>query len=285
MTDFQLEPGGGKVGSVELAVLIAREDGKAQGLKGPALEAFVATNAPTDQTIRNYAKAGRIAATKDHAGRFLFDPVEGVAQFRANRVQATHGGKRRKAGRPKKTPPPARQFREAADYGSAVRRINARADEGVRPLQAVDITRLLNCTPDELRILLNHGSALGITPASLDLLETTLKVQALERKQAVDAGKLIEADAALKAWSEKQRSIKTQIDGLPARVADRVAQIAWVSPEIVDRIVKDLHTAGVGSGTLDTVRELLAPPGELTGRVRAVIADEVRELGERVAGG
>lgn len=284
MTDFQLEPGGGRVGSKELAAIIAREDGREQGLKGPELEAFVSNHAPTTQTIRNYANNGRLDAERDGRGDFTFDPAVAVAQFRANRRQAMHGGKRRKAGRRKKTPAPSREFREAADYAGVVQRITGRAKEGLRPVDAVDIRHLLNCTPDELRILLAHGSALGITPAGLDLLETILKVQALERKQAVEAGKLIEADAALKAWGDRQRAIQSQIAGLPGRVADRVAQIAWLSPEVVDRLVAELHAAGVPGPVLDKVRETLAPPGELTARVRAVIGDEVRGVGERIAG-
>jgi hypothetical protein len=285
MADFRLEPGGGRVGSKELAAMVAREDGRMRGLKGPELENFVANHAPTTQTIRNYAADGRLTAERDTAGQFVFDPAVAVAEFLANRKQSTHGGRRRKAGRRKAAPKPAAAFREAADYADTVERIRERATQGFRPVDAVDVTRLLNCTPDELRILLHHGAALGITPAGLDLLETTLKVQALERKQAVEAGKLIEADAALKAWGDKQRAVQGQINGLPARVADRVAQIAWVSPETVDRLVAELHAAGVPGATLDRVREALAVPGELTARVRAVIADEVRELGARVASG
>jgi hypothetical protein len=285
MSDFRLDPGGGRVGSKELAGLVAREDGRARGLKGPELEAFVANHAPTTQTIRNYAADGRLTAERDTAGQFVFDPDVAVKEFLANRKQSTHGGRRRKAGRRKAAPKPAAAFREAADHADTIERIRERAKQGLRPVDAVDVTRLLNCTPDELRILLHHGAALGITPASLDLLETTLKVQALERKHAIEAGKLIEADAALKAWGDKQRAVSTQINALPGRVADRVAQIAWVSPETVDRLVADLHAAGTTGPILDRVREALAPPGELTARVRAVIADEVRGVGERIAGG
>jgi len=285
MSGFALEPDAGLVSPGELAALVARADGRARGLKGAALETFVAEHTPTDQTIRNYARENRVPSTRGPHGRFLFDPAIAVEAVRANRPERKHGGKRRNAGRKARTATPDRAFRQAADYRATIDRVTARAKDGVRPLQALPAEALLNLTADELKIILGHADAAGIGQACLDRLETLLKIQALERKQAVENGRLLEADAALKAWSDAQRAARLRIDQLPARVADRVAQAAWVSPEAVDRLAKELAQAGVSGGLIDRLRETLAPPAELHARVRAVIADEVRGVCERIAGG
>lgn len=284
MAAFELEPDPGLVSPGELAVLVAREDGRAQGLKGPELEGFVGEHALTDQTIRNYAKEQRVPVARLVNGRYLFDPAVAVEAVRANRPQPTHGGKRRKAGRRKRTPAPEQAFSDAADYRDTVDEMRERADEGRRPPAALPVETLLNLNAEQLRIVLAHGDAAGAGQASLDRLERTLKIQALERKHAVEAGRLMDADAAERAWTATQRAVKSQLDGLPARVADRLAQAAWVSPETVDLIVRDLHAAGVPADTLDTVRGALAMPNGLAGRIRAVVADEVRAVGERIAG-
>lgn len=284
MTDFQLQPGG-LVSTGELAALVARADGRQRGLAGPELEAYVAEHKVSDQTIRNYIRRGVVKPAQTDGRRMLFDPDVAVGAVLANRPERRHGGRRRGSGRRKSTPQPAGAFRAAADYREAVDRIVARADEGVRPVQALPAEALLNLTADELRALLAHADPVGITPACLDRLETTLKIKALERKQAAEDGKLMEAEAARKAWAETLRGVKTALDGLPARVSDRVAMAAWVSPETVDRLVADLHAAGVAGAVLDRVRETLAPPAELVARVRVLIADEVRGVSERLAGG
>lgn len=280
MTDFQLEPDRGLVSPSELATLVAREEARRTGQRPDAV------TPATDQTIRNYARRGVVTpAETTPGGRMLFDPAVAVDAVLANRPERRHGGRRRGSGRKKDRPRPAPAFRVAADAAAALEEIRDRADKGVRPRNALPPEFLLNLTPDEARAILAHADAVGVTTACLDRLETVLKVQALERKQAVEAGKLIDADDALRAWTEKQRAVRAEIDRLPGRAADRVAQAAWVSPEAADRLIKAMADAGCGHELLEAARATMAPPPELIARVRALIADEVRGACGRIAGG
>lgn len=173
----------------------------------------------TSQSVRNWMNAGMPAAGRTKAGAYLFDPSECGAWIRANRGGTAHGGKRRRAGRPRLHERTDRRMAERMDAARVRAEVGGRDGPPVGAMRAEDLLRV---THEEVRALAAVADEAGLTASQLQRLKTMIEVRAMERAEAERAGKLVDAERVREAFERRLRGAVRRLEAVPDRVADAV---------------------------------------------------------------
>jgi len=228
----------------------------------------------SDQTVRNWCKAGVIPARRDDRGQWRIDGDAADKALANNRRAHGRGGKRRGAGRKRDE-----KRRDGLGYGDAevVAAIGRREEP---PPRAMHISQMLAFTEEEARSIIAIGSRVALGPAHLDQLKTLEAIRKLKRENDAANGLLVEADQVRATWSETLRMLKMQLESVPARLAARIT--TGLEHSRVVETIDLLKASGVDADIIEAVRRVITAPGD---DVRAIAEDETRVVMLAMAGG
>lgn len=183
----------------------------------------------SDQTIRNWNRAGLPACGKDERGRNLYD-LDVARKFKEEyRGEPAHGGVRPGAGRKKGR----RSWRsdwvgtgelskEGLEFAERV--ASSAADEAAKKRRN-EALQNARTHEEQLAILLLDPAEGGLTKAEAERVKAIYDAQAKKREEEVARGKLIESEDVRASWSAFLGKLSTALDQLVVNAAARVMAV------------------------------------------------------------
>jgi hypothetical protein len=212
----------------------------------------------TGQTVRNYRKQGLKGVR--HGDGWLFKVSEARAWVKRNKPFTVQGGKRPRAGRPRKYTPTIVPGQDAAESPLARAAAAEPAPTPPTPELAEAWRQYYRGMADDVQMRLVAGVPLNrpATPAEGKHLKEMAEAHEKHRQSHERRKTLVDAEEVAKDTVEWMQRLRVRLNGLVSQVSARVMAEGQVAGEreprvreavqrVVDGIVGEFAGAGVGS--------------------------------------